>query len=73
MTVTLADFAPEVVGAKVTLIVQLAPAARVFPQLFVWANWPRSAPVRSIAVMVSAAVPEFVSVTICAELVVLMS
>lgn len=45
--------APVVEGVKVTLIVQLAPAASVVPQLFVCAK----SPVMLIPVIVSAAVP----------------
>ena len=37
VTVKLPLRVPVAVGAKVTLIVQLAPAATLAPQLFVWA------------------------------------
>jgi len=57
---------PLAVGANVTLTEQLAPAARLAPQLFVS---PKS-PVVAIAEMDSAALPLLVSVTFCAALVV---
>jgi hypothetical protein len=57
------------VGAKVTLIVQLEPAARVVPQLFVWAKLA----VIVIAPIDSGAEPVFESVALCAELVVPIS
>ena len=53
-------------GSKVALIVQNEPAASEVPQLFVSAKFPDAA----ILVMVSAAVPPFVSVTGIAVLVV---
>jgi hypothetical protein len=56
---------PAAVGVKVTEMVQPALAATLVPQLFVWAKSPEAA----IDVMVSAAVPELVSVTVCAALV----
>jgi hypothetical protein len=49
---------PEMVGARVTLIMQFAPAASVEPQLLVCAKFALAA----ILVMVSVAVPELVSV-----------
>lgn len=49
---------PVVVGTKVTLMAQFAPAASVEPQVFVWAKF---APAEILAI-VSAAVPELVSV-----------
>src|SRR5690242_11434717 len=57
---------PAVVGVNVTLIVQLAPAATEMPQLFVCAN----CPLETILVMLSDAVPVFLSVTDFAALVV---
>jgi hypothetical protein len=53
------------VGVKVTLIVQLAPAATLEPQLFVWANGAAAL----MLVMVSAEPPVLRSVTACAALV----
>lgn len=57
---------PAVVGVKVTEIVQLAPAATLVPQLCVSAKSPEAA----IDAMVRAALPELVSFTVCAALVV---
>jgi hypothetical protein len=57
---------PAAVGVKVTEIVQPAPAATVVPQVFVSAKSPEAV----IDVMDSPAVPELVSVTVCASLVV---
>jgi hypothetical protein len=57
---------PAVVGVNVTLIVQLPPAATVMPQLLVCAN----CPLDTILVMLSDAVPVFLSVTDFATLVV---
>ncbi len=61
---------PRWVGLKVTLIVQLFPAATELPQVLVWAKSPGSAPVMVILVMLSVAFPVLVSVTGCAELAV---
>ena len=46
--VTSADRVPVVVGVKVTLIVQVPPAATLDPQVFVWAKSPGSVPVIEI-------------------------
>ena len=57
---------PLAVGVKVTLRVQLAPAARLEPQVLVWEK-------SSLSVMleiVRAALPSFLSVIVSAELVV---
>ena len=70
VTVSEADWEEAVVGAKVTEIVQLAPAFRLVPQLPVWANCVGLAPVSPMLVMLSVAVPVLVSVTVWAELVV---
>ena len=59
---------PAAVGVKVTEILQLAVAARLLPQVLVSAK----SPVAAIEVMVSAAVPELVRVTVCAARVVLV-
>jgi hypothetical protein len=56
---------PAAVGVKVTEIVQLAPTATLEPQLLTWAKSPEAA----IEVRVSAALPELISVTVCAALV----
>jgi hypothetical protein len=58
--------APVPVGAKVTLIVQLLPAAREGPPPLVSLK----SPLEVMLVMVKAATPLFVSVTVCAALVV---
>ena len=60
---------PRAVGVKVTMTEQVAPAARVLPQLFVWLK----SPVIPILLMVSVAVPVFVNVTLCAALDVFTS
>src|SRR6266404_4036407 len=57
---------PVAVGVNVTLIVQLAPAATEVPQVLVCAYCALAA----MLVMLSAALPVFVSVTVCAALVV---
>ena len=54
---------------KVTLIVQDAFAARDAGQLFVWAKSLAFVPLMAMLVMVRAAVPEFVTVAVWAELV----
>src|SRR5215471_8458464 len=57
---------PVVVGVKVTLIVQLPPAATELPQLLVW---PKS-PLALMLVMLSGAPPVLLRVTGCEALVV---
>jgi len=57
---------PGIVGVKVTLMVQLAPAARLLPQLLVWKKFKLA----TMLVMVNAALPLFVSVTGSGRLVV---
>lgn len=59
---------PATVGVKVTEIVQFAPAANAEGQALVSAK----SPVAAMEILASAAVPEFVSVTVCTELVVLI-
>ena len=49
---------------------QLAPAAREAPQVFVCAKLLALAPVSAMLVIVSAAPPELVSTTVCVPLVV---
>ena len=71
---TLALRVPVAVGVKVTLMVQEAPAASVLEllgQVLVCAKSPLLVPVRPILLMVRAAVPLLVRVTVCAALVVL--
>jgi hypothetical protein len=53
------------VGVKVTLIVQLLPAASELPQLLVWAK----SPLTAICVSDKLALPLFVRVTLPGELV----
>jgi hypothetical protein len=65
VTVTDPVRAPAAVGVNVTLMVQLAPTARLVPQLFVCAK----SPVAAIELIVAAAVPPFVSVVDCAAVV----
>lgn len=66
VTVNVPLRAPEAVGAKLTLIVQLPPTAKEEPQLFVWVK----SPLVAILVMESAAVPLLDKVTVCAALLV---
>jgi hypothetical protein len=67
VTVIVPGWLPVAVGVKVTLMEQLPPAATEAPQVFVWAYCALAA----MLVMFRAAVPEFVSVMVCAALVVL--
>jgi hypothetical protein len=70
---TLALRPPFAEGVNVTLSVQLAPAASVVGlsgQVFVCAKSAALAPLSEMLVMVSAAEPLFVSVTVLAALVV---
>jgi hypothetical protein len=64
------DLAPEAAGVNVTLIEQLAPAAKLVPQVFVCEKSPLLVPVKVMLVRVSAAVPLLVSVTALAALLV---
>ena len=66
MIETVPDLGPCVFGEKVTLILQLAPAATLMWQVEVMANWPAA----FIEEMFSAVLPVFVSVTVCGALVV---
>jgi hypothetical protein len=63
---------PVAVGLKVTLIVQFAPAATLAPQVFVCEKSPLFVPVMAIPepLKVRVALPVFVKVTLCAELLV---
>lgn len=61
---------PTNVGVKVTLMLQLAPAAKLVPQLLFSAKSPAFAPVSVILLMVSGIFPELESTTSCGELVV---
>lgn len=67
VTEILAVRAPVAVGLKVTLIVQFAPPARVaglMGQVLVWAKSPGLVPLSEMLLMVSAAFPLLVSVTL---------
>ncbi len=66
VTATVPERVPVAVGLKVTEMVQLAPAATLEPQLFVCAK----SPVMEMPVMLKAALPLLVRVTVCAALVV---
>jgi hypothetical protein len=61
--VRLAPSAPLMLGVNVVLVVQLAPAARLVPQVFVWLKSAAFVPVTVMPVMESVALPEFVRVT----------
>lgn len=61
---------PVAEGVKVTAIVQLPPAASVEPHAVVSAKSLAFVPVRVMPEMVSGALPPFVSVNVCAALVV---
>jgi hypothetical protein len=67
--VTEAVRAPEDAGVKVTSMVQLAPAAKVAPQVLVWANSVFAEPVIAMLSRVTAVLPEFVRVSVWAVLV----
>jgi hypothetical protein len=55
---------PAAAGVKVRLIVQLAPAATLVPQVLVWAKSPGLAPERAMLEMVKAALPVLFRVTV---------
>lgn len=65
VTVSVPVAEPEAVGVNVTETVQLAPAARVLPQVLVCAN----GPVVATAEMSAVAPPPLVTVVVCAALV----
>ena len=62
--VSVAVLAPGAVGVNVTLMVQLAPAATVEPQVFVWAK----SPLAAMLVMSKEPVPMLVRITACGAL-----
>ena len=68
--VKVAEREPVAVGVNVTPIEQFPPATTLDPQLLVCRKSPGLAPPTEIAVMLSAALPELVSVTLCTGLVV---
>ncbi len=59
---------PMTLGVKVTLIAQLAPTARLVPQVFVSAKSPLFVPTTAIEVMLTVTVPVFVHVADCGGL-----
>src|SRR5439155_5732530 len=61
---------PPPVGVKVTLMVQLAPAARLEPQVLVSAKSAASAPETAMLEIARLALPVLVSLTLWAELAV---
>ena len=63
MTETVALLAPTAVGIKVTVMVQLPPAATLVPHVLVCEKSLKLAPTMVIEVMVKVALPVFVSVT----------
>ena len=69
VTVSIALRAPAAVGVNVTSMEQLAPAARVVPQLFVWAKSPLLVPVIEILEILTDELVPFDSATACAALV----
>ena len=71
VTVSVPFRVPVAVGVNVTLMVQVAPAATLVPQLFVCPKSPPLVPVKPILLMVNATPLLFASVTPCAVLVVL--
>jgi hypothetical protein len=56
---------PGTVGVKVTLMMQLAPTARLAPQVLVWAK----SPLAEMLIMIKVALPVFVRVTVWGALV----
>jgi hypothetical protein len=70
LSVSVALLVPVAVGVNVTLMAQIAPAATLDPQVLVWAKSPLLAPVIVMLLMVSAAVPVLVRVSVSAALFV---
>jgi len=66
VTVTLAFRIPVAFGSKTTLMVQFAPAASVFPQVFVCKNSLACGPETATSPILSCAVPVFRIVIACA-------
>ena len=65
-----AEREPVAVGVNVTPIEQFPPATTLDPQLLVWRKSLGLVPPTEIPVMLSAALPELVSITLCTGLVV---
>jgi hypothetical protein len=72
LSVTVSDAVrvPDADGVNVTLIVQLAPAATLLPQLLVWAKSPEFVPLTPMLEMLKVAFPVLETVTVCGALVV---
>lgn len=68
--VNVAALLPNEVGVKVTVIVQLALAATLLPQLFVCTNSPALFPVIAKLVITNTKPPPLVKIVLCAALVV---
>ena len=68
--VTAANRLPAAAGSNVTLMVQLAPAATLAPQLLVCEKSPAFVPAMAIEVIDRAEPPLLASLTICALLMV---
>lgn len=73
LTLSAAVRVPLAVGLNVTLMLQLAPAPKELPQLWVCAKSPTLVPVIAIPLIVKVLVPTLVSVTVIAGLVVPMA
>jgi len=73
LTESVAASVPAAVGSNATEMVQDAPAASVALQVFVLAKAALLVPVRLMPVMASGAVPELVSVAVCAAVFVPVS
>ena len=71
VTFSVAVREPPALGRKVTLMVQLAPVAKVVPQVCVWEKLVGLVPVNEYPVIFNVAVPVLVRVTVIAALVVL--
>ena len=72
VTTSVALRVPTAAGVNVTEIVQLPAPAKVVPQLLVFAKSPGFVPLITMLAMVNEFVPELLSVTDCAALVVLV-
>lgn len=70
VTFTVAVRLPVAVGAKLTEMVQLAPAPRLAGHVLVWVKSPGLVPLRAMLLIARAVLPVFVRVTPCAALVV---
>jgi len=69
VTVTAAVRAPVAVGLNVALMAHWAPAARLDPQVFVWAKSPLLVPVIAMLLILTDEVVPFFKVSACAGLV----